>query len=332
MIKPQTEEEMEEEIKIKKEKGIESHEYNLDLSFDESIKDYQCMICMSLIKKATEIKTCGHIFCEECIYRWYETSDACPLCKTEMNDEQEHFLVESKFIDRKVSQIDVSCPYCDWKGKYLDFLKHSDPSYESPCRYILVKCDDCDENIKQELLEQHKKESCEHRLVLCNQCDIKVKLNKLGSHIRDICLETEVTCNDKCDFKGKRSEHIVHQEQCQFETVICPLSYMGCSYMIERKNIDDHMENALQSHFLIAEERIKNLEIENKNLRIKLINFEPIDPDYPLDEGDMIKYKRHGNWIFCTIIGVEAEELELETDEGDIIEVSRHSDRLRLLQ
>ena len=63
-----------------------------------------------------------------------------------------------------------------------------------------------------------------------------------------------------------------------------------------------------------------------------MVNYEPIDPNYPLDEGDMIRYKRHGNWRFCTIIDINDEMLELETDEGDIIEVSRHSDRLRLLQ
>ena len=104
------------------------------------------------------------------------------------------------------------------------------------------------------------------------------------------------------------------------------------SEFFERKNIDKHLGEALQSHFLIAEGRIRDLEIEVKNLKTKLVNFQPIDPNHPLDEGDMIRYKRHGDWHFCTITAINDDELELETDEGEIIEVSRQSNRLRLLQ
>jgi len=330
MINSQTEEEKELTLKRKKEAGFEAHEYSLDLSFDDSIKDYQCMICMSLIKNATEIKSCGHIFCEECIYRWYETSDKCPLCKTVIVEEID--LVESKFIDRKVGQIDLKCPYCDWEGKFLDFVKHTDPTYKNPCKYLLVECNECDKKTKFELSEQHKKDTCDYRIVKCNQCHIDVKFNQQETHIQHSCPETEVTCNEGCDFKGKRSVHKIHKDQCEFEKIICPLSYMGCSEFFERKNIDKHLGEALQSHFLIAEGRIRDLEIEVKNLKTKLVNFQPIDPNHPLDEGDMIKYKRHGDWHFCTITDINEDELELETDEGEIIEVSRHSDRLRLLQ
>ena len=334
MNKVQTKEELEEDIKNKKLNGINSDEYILDLLFDDTIKDYQCMICMSLIKNATEIKTCGHIFCQYCIYKWYETSNTCPLCKVDIDEED---LVESKFIDRKVSQINVTCSYCDWKGNFFDFIKHTDSSYKSPCQYILVACNECNKNIKYESLEQHKIESCEYRLIQCIQCNIKIKSNELKYHIENTCLESNIlSCNDKCDFKGKRSEYIIHIDQCPYEKIICPLNYMGCCDMIERNLVDQHMVNALQSHFLIAEDRIKYLEIENKNLKIKLINYEPIDPKHILVKGDMIKYKRHGHWIFCTITDIieteYSEFLKLETDEGEFIEVSRYSDRLRLLQ
>lgn len=332
-----TTEDIEREILEKKEKGIEPHDYIIDYSFDDKTKDYQCMICMSLIQTATESKNCGHIFCEHCIFKWYNEQiengedPKCPVCKEEIHDVED--LIESKFLNRRIGEIVVECPFCDWKGEHLQFLKHTDPNDKNPCRYLMVDCIDCMEKVKFEALEVHKKETCNFRLIPCEQCNSKVTFHSLNRHIEQYCLETVVDCpNDLCNFSGKRSEYIVHKELCMYEKVLCPLSYMGCKELVERRDIDKHIENSLQSHFLIAEERIKDLEVEVNNLKTKLINYEPINPKHILEEGDLLKYKIGRNWVVCPIINVIDDILELETEDGEILEVSRYSDRLRLMQ
>lgn len=337
MINRKSPDEIEQEIIKKKEKGIEPYDYIIDFSFDDKTKDYQCMICMSLIQTATESKNCGHIFCESCIFKWHNEQEEqgedprCPICKEDINDIDD--LSESKFLNRQIGQIIVECPFCEWKGEHLHFLKHCDPNENNPCRYLLVDCPECMQKIKNESLEVHKKESCSFRPIPCIQCNISVPFHSQARHIENICLETVVEClNSPCDFKGKRSEYIIHREQCMNEKVLCPLSYMGCKEMVERKNIDKHIESSMQSHFLIAEERIKDLEIEVKNLKIKLVNYEPISPKYFLEVGDLLKYKMGRHWWICPIIRINDDILELETEEGEIVEVSRFSDKLRLMQ
>jgi len=318
-------------LEFKKKSGIEPHEYNFSLS--DELSDYQCMICTNLINKATEIKTCGHIFCENCIYRWNETNDTCPLCKTEFDSESD--LVESKFIDRKVGQVNVNCPFCDWKGLYIDFVKHIDPTYKEPCRYLIVKCKKCSVTTKHESMEQHIKETCFFRTIPCDQCKIEIKYNDKNHHIESECLETEIKCNELCDFKGKRNEYILHKNICIFEKIPCPLNYVGCTEMIERRYMDKHVENSLESHFAIAAEKIKDQEIEINNLKTRLLNYEPIDPKYKLVVGQMIKYQKHHKTYFCTILSINGEILELGLDsdsESNIIKINRNSDHLRLLQ
>ena len=110
------------------------------------------------------------------------------------------------------------------------------------------------------------------------------------------------------------------------------MHYIGCSELIERKNIDKHLENSLQSHFLIAEERIKNLEIDVKNLQTKLKNYEQVDNNHSFGIGDYIKYNYHNEWIICIITNVENDSLTLEMENGDVInEIPRNSENIRLL-
>lgn len=320
------------DLEEKRKIGIEAHEFILETSKDQNLRDFECGICRCLINSAVELRGCGHVFCQGCIYEAYEHNDKCPLCKIEIDDED---MVESKFVDRKIGQINVECPFCNWKGNYLDFVrKHSEPTDENPCPYIIVHCDDCYERVKHESVSQHKKEACVHRYIPCDKCNGQIKFNKIQDHLNNHCIESMVQCpNENCEFIGKRNEYTDHKDICEHEMILCPLHTWGCTKVMRREDADKHIENAVQTHFMIAEERINDLEIENRNLKTKLLNYEPIDPNYPLKIGTMLKYKERRHWHVCIIINIEDDgELELEIQETEeTISVHRNSDRLRLL-
>ena len=42
-----------------------------------------CSICLEEIDKDALTTPCAHTFHKNCIERWLETSDMCPLCRTE---------------------------------------------------------------------------------------------------------------------------------------------------------------------------------------------------------------------------------------------------------
>lgn len=40
-----------------------------------------CSICLDTIKTLGRLDCCDHYFCYDCIYKWSQSSNTCPLCK-----------------------------------------------------------------------------------------------------------------------------------------------------------------------------------------------------------------------------------------------------------
>ena len=40
-----------------------------------------CMICLERVKCMTKLSQCLHYFCFDCIQKWVEVTNCCPLCK-----------------------------------------------------------------------------------------------------------------------------------------------------------------------------------------------------------------------------------------------------------
>ena len=53
---------------------------NFNLKYDN------CIICLEKFNKYSNIQklSCDHIFHKNCIYKWYETNDKCPICRKEI--------------------------------------------------------------------------------------------------------------------------------------------------------------------------------------------------------------------------------------------------------
>lgn len=43
--------------------------------------DFDCSICFSEVEEPV-VTLCGHLFCWDCLYRWGNRSNICPVCKT----------------------------------------------------------------------------------------------------------------------------------------------------------------------------------------------------------------------------------------------------------
>lgn len=47
----------------------------------EGLEEDECVICMETPTVRGKINSCSHLFCFECIQKWANTENTCPLCK-----------------------------------------------------------------------------------------------------------------------------------------------------------------------------------------------------------------------------------------------------------
>ena len=46
-----------------------------------TLEDKTCLICQDTMTDPIQL-SCGHAFCEECIFKWLVQNPTCPLCRS----------------------------------------------------------------------------------------------------------------------------------------------------------------------------------------------------------------------------------------------------------
>jgi len=55
--------------------------------YEDSLdKEIRCPICFGRVGIATKPLCCNHVFCYNCIFKWSQTSNKCPVCRGIFND------------------------------------------------------------------------------------------------------------------------------------------------------------------------------------------------------------------------------------------------------
>ena len=80
----------------------------------------KCSICLELLNKPFECRSCGSLFCEDCIQNWLKTKNICPMkCK--------EFNIAKAGINTKklLNLVKLKCnnfPDCNFVANYWDIL------------------------------------------------------------------------------------------------------------------------------------------------------------------------------------------------------------------
>jgi TNF receptor-associated factor 4 len=114
---------------------------------------FQCPICLLVLREPYQATCCGKSFCKECIESVKATSNKCPTCKTE-----DFFSYPNLGLQQSLYDFQVSCTHkskgCEWTGELRELDNHlnSDPPANKSlqgCPYTLIKCPfDCTECVK----------------------------------------------------------------------------------------------------------------------------------------------------------------------------------------
>ena len=98
-------------------------------------EDYECLVCLLVLREPQMVSCCGVKFCKHCIDRVIQAGKPCPHCK----DESFRYMAE-KQLHRRILDLKVKCyerkKGCDWEGELRQLQKH----HGDRCPYEEIEC------------------------------------------------------------------------------------------------------------------------------------------------------------------------------------------------
>ncbi|KAJ8102165.1 hypothetical protein POJ06DRAFT_248973 [Lipomyces tetrasporus] len=229
-----------------------------------------CPICCSAFVDPCYTK-CGHTFCSVCLYRALAQSQKCPVDRGPLSDDD--ICPPPKILSNMVNELLVYCPNVDKGCKSTVqrcLLRHH---LQDKCRYTLLACpsDACTELIERRFIDRDPA-NCFHRPIMCPDCHDSVAEFELDDH-KNTCTARSTKCPD-CSKEFSMADIKDHLDTCSESVVTCPANSLGCRWSGRREKLDSHTAECVLTSlapFLDKqEERIANLEAENKTLRAQI--------------------------------------------------------------
>lgn len=99
-----------EEIKRRKIQKLEQEQESIlnkmKLIEDRILQSELCMICLDTQTTKTITKCCNNAFCLKCLTEWLKRKPACPLCKKDINVENDIFIVKDPEFNQMIEEPD----------------------------------------------------------------------------------------------------------------------------------------------------------------------------------------------------------------------------------
>ena len=258
-----------------------------DCEFVEPPKelDWECAICLVILRQPYLVDCCGNHFCKACLDKispGEENKLTCPLCKGE-----EFRSIPNKGLERVLNQRKVYCTHkksgCEWTGElklldsHLNDSSSSANSTASPsatsspgskdnpsspdttdfllkgCQFVKVRCRNCSATVLRGQMKEHL-EICPNRPAKCKYCKtVTATPKELEECHYSVCPKFPVACPNKCGAKIQRKNVAKHVDTvCPQSKLACGYSHVGCTCLLPRKKIEKHMKSASGTSWHLA--------------------------------------------------------------------------------
>ena len=226
--------------------------------------DITCKICHLPAREACQTDCCGQIFCTVCIASCTSNTlgdwpVSCPYCR-----HQGYHVFSSKKTDCCVLEMKVYCPHkalgCTWVGELRDREKHlgmsedsrdSCPFVEVPCTYL------CGKTILRRSLPKHIQTECELRRVNCKYCGLSDSYKFITTTHLNSCPNYSLQCPNKCKAGSFTVNEIKkHLNECPRARVNCTFAKVGCTKIIRREQMPEHMREDIGEHVTFNKDTI----------------------------------------------------------------------------
>jgi len=217
--------------------------------FVDDMEIFKCSICLQVLNDPHQCPK-GHLYCRNCIMKWIERKNRCPLCKCDLTIAT---LSASLICKQVIHERKVKCPttlanqteglnVCDWTGKFKEVDAH-----HAQCGFGLTACgnDGCGMHIAKNSVAAHDVD-CEFKLLSCDLCTQVTKRRSQAEHLTSSCPRRRVDCPNACGATIPFEEIKKHRKICSLELTICPNKWTRegcvprCPGRFHRKDIEVH--------------------------------------------------------------------------------------------
>ncbi len=238
--------------------------YTMQCEFVESVKDYECPLCLQVTREPSLTSCCGQHFCQVCIKKILTDNKPCPFCKensfTTLLDKKQR----KRFLDLNIYCNKKADGY-DWVGGLGELEQH----LGEKCRFVFVDCPyNCREAIERRFLGIHKVLKCLKRPHSCKYCLLEGTYQDIQDDHLPVCPKYPVACPNECGVAPpERGQLEGHLRECPLAMVECELKELGCEEVVQQKDADKHMEQAAQKHLRLSTSFfIKNQRRQDENI------------------------------------------------------------------
>jgi hypothetical protein len=187
-----------------------------DLVDNEYIDDLICPICLNILYNPINCSSNNnsHSFCKECIDKYLEEYNSCPMCKNKFEYKT------SEEVIKKLNRLYFKCIFreegCQRILNYSEYFKHVNKCeyrikiYECQIEkynYLNRSFEKCGYVGKNNEIEEHFKK-CAYTEYFCNFCKEKIFQINLRRHVEDVCRVGIMTNEDGDKYIGERKETI----------------------------------------------------------------------------------------------------------------------------
>ena len=165
---------------------------------------FECSICLHIVKEPRLVSCCGYRFCSDCILRIEREGNSCPLC-----NESKFTTLPDKLLERTLKQKTVSCTYedCTWMGLLSEFESHLKLCISRP-----IECPQrCGRSFLRSLMANHISQDCPETVVECeflsSGCHTKLPRRLMPAHMKSSAEEhVTLLSKDVTDLKAKQEQ------------------------------------------------------------------------------------------------------------------------------
>ena len=110
----------------------------------KAFPQYECPICLLVLREPYQATCCGKSFCKKCIDRVKDNNQVCPTC-----NERNFNLFYNKGLEQSLYNFEVYCSHkskgCEWRGELRELDKHlnSEPAADKSlegCPFAVISC------------------------------------------------------------------------------------------------------------------------------------------------------------------------------------------------